>query len=67
LRQTKLKNAKKKKAFLVTQLASEITVRSFLWIACPFVSLSSIVLLSLSCITVYDCPFGIFKRLRIAW
>jgi hypothetical protein len=44
-----------------------ITVRSFLWIACPFVSLSSIVLLSLSCITVYDCPFGIFKRLRIAW
>jgi hypothetical protein len=24
-------------------------------------------LLSLSCITVYDCPFGIFKRLRIGW
>jgi hypothetical protein len=44
-----------------------ITVRRFLRIACPFVSLSSIVLLSLSRITAYDYPFGIFKRLRSVW
>ena len=44
-----------------------ITVQSFLRIACPFVSLSSIVLLSLSRITAYDYLFGIFKRLRSVW